>query len=1084
MNLSSSDQDISHRTASRANGVRCFVFVAIVNCFSSGVIVFAADNRIEFNRDIRPILSDNCFSCHGPDEKTRHAGLRLDLFDSAKSKLDSGHVAIVPGQAGESELVRRILSTDADTQMPPPDSTKHLTAEQKELLQRWITEGAEYQKHWAFVTPKRPQAASADNDTTGPIDVFIRERLKKDGLSPSTAATKEQLIRRVTLDLNGTPPTIQEIDEFLKDDAPDAYEKLIDRLQASPRYGERLTLDWLDAARFADTHGFNNDTTRSMWRWRDWAIDAYNANMPFDQFVTEQLAGDLLPNPSLDQQIATGFNRNHVINSEGGIIPEEYRVEYVADRVHTTATIFLGLSMGCARCHDHKFDPITQREFYQFFAFFNQLDEKGEAGRVGNAEPMIPAPTPDQHKRQAWLKREIESVDNAISERITNRITTLAEWESRLQEATRPNDGEPIALLRFTFNDSADDQVRDVGRLNLHGKIVGKIDRVAGKLDRGLKFDGNTHVEVGDAASFERTSPFSFGAWINPENRDAGTIVAKMDAGADHRGFGLQFSKGKLAAALNHRRTDNSLQVVTKNELPINQWKHVFVTYDGSSKAEGLKLYVDGQPQEVEIKSNQLTESTVTDKPLRIGRRSDDGPFKGTIDDVRIYDSELPATIVKTFADDDGLRDLMVLKPAERSAEQLREIARISLARFDTEFQALSQRRVGLDQDRQTLDKQIPSAMVMKEMPQPRQTFLLKRGQYDAPGEEVQPGVPASLPPFPNDVPRNRLGLAKWLLEPNHPLTARVAVNRSWALFFGNGLVETVEDFGSQGQWPTHLDLLDWLAVEFSGSDGGVSPSTASDRPKWDVKRLHRLMVTSATYRQSSRITPEQLERDPANKLLGRGPRFRLQAEAIRDNALAIAGLLSDHLGGPSVSPYQPAGLWDDVAVGADYEGTVYKEDKGEGLFRRSMYTFWKRTCPPPGLNTFDAPEREFCLARRSRTNTPLQALVLLNDPTYLEAARKLAERAIREGGASVESRLEFAFRLSVARQPTAKEIATLKKTYEQRLSYYQQDAEAAKSFLSIGESLRDDSINPPELAAWTSIMSLILNLDEVITKG
>lgn len=1041
----------------------------------------AEDSRIEFNRDIRPILSDNCFSCHGPDEKTRHAGLRLDLFDSAKSKLDSGNVAITPGQPDQSEVIKRVTSTDPSMQMPPPDSTKHLTTEQKDLLARWIAQGAEYQKHWAFVTPKRPVVENTAHQVSGPIDVLIRERLKRDGLSASGPATKEQLVRRATLDLNGTPPSIQEIDEFLQDESPDAFEKLVDRLQASPRYGERLTLDWLDAARFADTHGFNNDTSRSMWRWRDWAIEAYNANMPFDQFVTEQLAGDLLPNPSLDQQIATGFNRNHVINSEGGIIPEEYRVEYVADRVHTTATVFLGLSMGCARCHDHKFDPITQREFYEFFAFFNHLDEKGEAGRVGNAEPMIPAPTPVQQKHQASLRGVTESVDRAISDRITNRVAALAEWESRLQDAVKPAADEPVAMLRFPLNDGADDLVRDVGQLGKDGKIVGKVDRVAGKLDRGLKFDGNTHIEVGDVASFERTAPFSICAWINAENRDAGMVVARMDAGADFRGFGIQVSKGKLAASLNHRRTDNSIQVNTKNDIPLNDWKHVVVTYDGSSKAEGLKLYIDGHLQEAEIKSNQLTESTLTDKPLRIGRRSDDGPFKGLVDDVRVYDAELSAAAIRTIADDDGLRDLMAIKPDARSGDQLREIARLSLVRFDADYQSLTQRRANLEQERQALEKQIPTAMVMKEMPQPRQTFVLKRGQYDAPSDEVQPGVPASLPPFPANAPRNRLGLTQWLLDSDHPLTARVSVNRSWALFFGNGLVETVEDFGSQGQWPTHLDLLDWLAVEFSGSDGGVTPA---NRSRWDVKRLHRLMVCSDTYRQSSRITAEQLERDPANKLLGRGPRFRLQAEAIRDNALAIAGLLSDHLGGPSVSPYQPAGLWDDVAVGADYEGTSYKQDNGEGLFRRSMYTFWKRTCPPPGLNTFDAPEREFCLARRSRTNTPLQALVLLNDPTYLEAARKLAERAIREGDETVESRLIHAFRLSVARQPSAKEIAALKKTYDQRLSYYQQDAEAAKSFLAVGESPRDESINPSELAAWTSVMSLILNLDEVITKG
>jgi len=1040
--------------------------------------------RIEFNRDIRPILSDNCFSCHGPDEKTRQGGLRLDLSDAARGKLDSGKIAIVPGKALESEVIRRVLSTDAGEQMPPADSGKKLTATQFEMLQRWIAQGAEYQRHWSFVAPRRDAVKLPSSPAAlSPIDTAILERLQREGLALSPEADRQRLVRRVTLDLTGAPPSLDEIELFLHDPSPDAYERLIDRLMASPRYGERMTLDWLDAARYADTHGFNNDTTRYMWRWRDWTISAFNANIPFDRFVTEQLAGDLLPKATLDQQVATGFNRNHVINSEGGIIPEEYRVEYVADRVHTTATIFLGLSMGCARCHDHKFDPITNREYYQFFAFFNQLNEQGEAGRVGNAEPMIKAPTAEQTERLARYQRDLTAFDESLSQQMVQAETRIAEWEPKLREATTSASAAPKPLLRFALNERIGNDVANLCDTLHRAHVVGKAEWVAGKLDGAIKLDGNTHVEAGDLASFERTDSFSWGGWINVENKDGATVVSRMDDAAGHRGFDLLLTGGKLTAHLIHQWPDNALHVATRTEVPVNQWKHVFATYDGSSKGEGLKLYVDGKLQEIDITHNHLTDSTISSKTLRIGRRTDGAPFKGLIDDIRIYDRCLPADEVMAVSQFDSLQDLLALKNDERTAGQTQSIVRSYLLRFDADFKALTDRRIEMDKRKSDLEKGLPSAMVMLEMPQPRSTFILKRGQYDAPGEQVQPGVPASLPAFPSGAPLNRLGLAQWLLSPDHPLTGRVAVNRAWATFFGNGLVETVEDFGSQGQWPSHLELLDWLAVEFSGADGAVAANQRS-RPHWDVKRLHRSIVESATYRQTSRVSPELYERDPANKLLARGPRFRLPAETIRDSALSAAGLLSDHLGGPSVSPYQPAGLWDDVAVGADYEGTVYRQDQGEGLYRRSMYTFWKRTCPPPGLNAFDAPEREVCTARRSRTNTPLQALVLLNDPTYLEAARKLAERAILNGGPTLESRLTMAFQLALSRSPTDTELQVLVKTHQQRLDHYRKDLPGAKALVSVGESPREPSIEDAELAAWTSVMSLILNLDEAITKG
>jgi len=817
--------------------------------------------------------------------------------------------------------------------------------------------------------------------------------------------------------------------------------------------------------------------------------------MPFDRFVTEQLAGDLLPNPTLDQRIATGFNRNHVINSEGGIIPEEYRVEYVADRVHTTATILLGLSMGCVRCHDHKFDPLTQREYYQFFAFFNQLNEQGEAGRVGNAEPTIKAPTPEQSVRQQTLAKQLASLDDTLKQQITRAIETMSEWEPKLRGAASSGGAAPIPMLHWTLNETTGSELSEQRDPTRKGQVVGKAEWTAGKLDGALKFDGNTHVEAGDLANFDRTDKFSYGAWVNVADKEAATVLSRMDDATAHRGYDLLLVGGKLTAHLIYRWPDEALHVVSKTEVPVGKWTHVFATYDGSSKAEGFKLYIDGKRSDVEITNNLLTASPKTTKPLRIGRRTNGAPFRGLIDEVRVYDRELTAEEVLAVSESDSLRDLLALDPDKRTAEQTQIIARAYLTRSDADYQRLVKERADTDKLRSDLEKVFPSAMVMQEMPTPRKTFVLKRGQYDAPTDEVQPDVPASLPPFPKDAPRNRLGLAQWLLSPEHPLTSRVAVNRAWSQFFGAGLVETVEDFGSQGQWPSHLELIDWLAVEYGQGDTGTRRHGEEDStrnssiplvppPAWDTKRLHRLIVTSATYRQSSRVTKELQERDPANKLLARGPRFRLQAETIRDNALAVAGLLSDRFGGPSVSPYQPANLWDDVAVGADYEGTVYKQDKGEGLYRRSMYTFWKRTCPPPGLNTFDAPEREVCTSRRSRTNTPLQALVLMNDPTYLEAARKLAERAMIEGGESPAARVTFAFRLALSRAPSPAETAVLLKAHQQRLAKYQQDPPAAKALLSHGESPRNESLNEPDLAAWTAVMSLILNLDEAITKG
>jgi hypothetical protein len=836
----------------------CALWLGCWACLAAADEPVTANGPVDYNRQIRPLLSNHCFKCHGPDAEQREGGFRLDVRESAVGEADSGARPIVPGQSAASEVVRRINAASADERMPPADENKPLSAADKELLTRWIAEGAKYQTHWSFVRAEKPSLPTTSRPAwaRGGLDTFILARLQREGLAPSPEADKPTLIRRLTLDLTGLPPSLMEVDGFLADEKPDAVERLVDRLQASPRFGERMAVDWLDAARFADTHGYHIDAGRDMSRWREYVIDSFNRNVPYDQFTVEQIAGDLLPatgdaERDLRQKLASGFNRNHMINFEGGAIPQEYLTAYIVDRVNTTGTVFLGLTVGCAQCHDHKYDPLTQREFYQLYAFFNNLPEQGLDGRKGNAPPLIRFPAPELEQQLAQVTAEIKEVEARIAE--------------------------------------------------------------AGK------------------------------------------------------------------------KTD--------------------------------------EPQDVDA--------------------------------------------IKKLRD-----ELKALKSRQ---------GRIEAAR--------------------------PTSMTMEEMPQPRETFVLFRGAYDKPGEKVTSDVPAFLPPLPKDGGANRLALARWLISPEQPLTARVTVNRYWQMFFGTGLVRTVEDFGSQGELPSHPELLDWLAVEFRGRDSSKfkvqgSKSTGGDdglgteysvlstqysASRWDLKRLIRNLVTSATYRQSSAVAPALRAKDPDNRLLARGPRFRLQAEFIRDQALFHSGLLDGRIGGQSVSPYQPPGLWEELmsrSDGDNWTAQKYEQSHGVDLYRRTMYTFWKRTCPPPSLATLDAPDRETCIVRRSRTNTPLQALVLMNDPTYVEASRKFAERIMREGGSSTGERVSFAFRSVTARQPTAAELSVLQQVYERQLAGFRELPQAAASLLKIGESPADPQLEPAELAAWAVVASAISNADEVLSKG
>ena len=1051
--------------------LRAFVGAVFAGLYCFPIGAAEPVKTLDFNRDVRPILSNHCWNCHGPDEASREAGLRLDLRESAIAVGPEKKRAIVPHDPAASELVKRIDATD-DTQMPPASFEKPLTAEQREILKRWIAEGAPYAAHWAFAAPARPVLPKV-KQTDWPkneIDFFVLEKLEGAGLSPSPEADRSTWLRRVTLDLTGLPPTPEERTAFLADQQDGAYDRVVDRLLASPRYAERMAMQWLDAARYADTNGYNNDEVRTLWPWRDWVIDAFARNMPYDQFVTEQLAGDLLPEATLAQKVATGFNRNHVLTTEGGIVEEEYRIEYVVDRVHTTATVFMGLSLQCARCHDHKYDPFTQADFYRFAAFFNNIPDKVvgyDKGRM--AEPLLQVPSTAQAEELQRLTALQQELTTNLQKRSAEAEADLTLWEKSLTPELVAQSSPPGLVAYFPLEETSGSTVANEIAADNCGAIAGKLSSAEGRLGRALEFDGTTHVAAGDVGAFEGDQAFSSSVWIYPTGRDVSTVLSKMDEANAFRGYDVILEGNKVSAHFVHHWPDRGFNVVTKNPIKLDAWHHLAVTYDGSREAKGVRIYVDGQIQELDILTNhKLDGSLLTDKSFHIGTRGTSAPFQGRIDEVRLYAKALtPEEVTQLSKGEtlDGLKSILATEPAQRTPAQVDRLRAYYLDQVDARSQQLRTEIADTTKQRDELNKQIPVTMVMQEMTPRRSTHILKRGQYDQPGEEVQPAALSALTSLPHEA-ATRLELAHWLTNPQHPLTARVAVNRWWEILFGTGIVETVEDFGIQGAAPTHPELLDWLATELIAR-------------QWNTHEMLKLTVLSATYRQSSNSTPQLLEHDPRNRLMSRGPRYRLPAETVRDNALAISGLLVEHVGGPSVKPYQPAGLWEDVSVS---RRDSYAEDQGEGLYRRSMYTFWKRTCPPPSMSAFDAPDRETCVIRRSRTNTPMQALVLLNDPTYIEAARKFAERVLLHVTGEQE-RLTYAFEIALSRPPQPEEAAILFDELQAARKRFDGDPAAAGKLLAVGSSPVSDKLSPPELAAWTTLTSLILNLDETISK-
>lgn len=1037
-------------------------------------LVFAATlraqttRRVEFNRDIRPILSDACFQCHGPDQARRKADLRLDTEDGIRADL-GGHRAVVPGRPDESALLRRVTSNNPRRRMPPASMGPALPPEKVQLLRDWIAQGAAWEKHWSFIPPRRPPLPRVRDHhwPRNAIDHFVLARLEREGLHPAPEADRITLLRRVALDLTGLPPTPEEVDAVLADRVPGAYERYVDRLLASPRHGERLAQRWLDAARYADTNGYQTDGERTMWRWRDWVIEAFNANMPFDRFTITQIAGDMLPGATLDQKIATGFNRNHRGNSEGGVIPEEYAVEYVVDRVDTTATVWLGLTAGCAKCHSHKYDPLTQKEFYRLFAYFNNVPEKGKAIKYGNSPPYLKAPTRAQQRRLRLLREQLAAAEDRWRRMQPQLDRAQRQWERSL-DLTRPLDWSltrgqvahfPLDTLNVPAVNGAGPGLR---------AVAGRPARGPGRVGRAAIFDGRGHLEAGDIAKFGFFDKFSISVWVRTAADDAGTLLSRMTDTDRADGYALAVRGGKLHVLLVKRWLDDSIRVETVESLRPGRWHHVLVSYDGSRVAAGVKVFLDGRPAKLKINLDDLNQNFVTDEPLRIGGGGGQtARFRGALDEIRIYDHVLPDADAAMLANTDGIHEIVAIHPDKRDAAQ-----RHKLRSYYVELQASADIRAAhravqtAAKELEAFDATIPTTMVMQEIPTPRATHVLLRGEYDRKGERVDPGLPAALPPLPKGAPNNRLGFARWLVARDNPLTARVTVNRHWQMLFGAGIVRTVEDFGAQGDWPSHPELLDWLAVEFMESG-------------WDVKRLLRTIVTSATYRQSSRLTPELLRRDPENRLLARGPRYRLAGGMIRDQALLVSGLLVERLGGPSVRPYQPPGLIKELHGGPD----DYVQDHGSDLYRRSLYTFWKRTVAPPMLMTFDAANRETCVVREARTNTPLQALNLLNDVTFIEAARVMAQRVLREAGPSPEARLERAFRLAALRRPSTRELAVLRAGLERHRATFAHDRAAAAKLVQAGEAPRPHDVDIDELAAYTAVCNLILNLDEVITK-
>ncbi|WP_407679022.1 DUF1553 domain-containing protein [Candidatus Seribacter sulfatis] len=1257
--------------------------------------------EISFNRDIRPILSSKCFFCHGPSEKSRKAKLRLDIEEEAFREKDE-IAAFVRNSLEDSEAWHRITSDDPDEVMPPPEFKKELTKVEINTIKAWIEQGAKWEGHWAFIPVNKQQEPKTEMPQwiRNPIDSFVLKTLKQKDLHPSPEADRRTLLRRIYFDMTGLPPTPEEINDFLLDHSPQAYEKVVDRLLASDAYAERMTLVWMDAARYGDTSVFHDDGPRDMWPWRDWILNAYKSNMPFDQFTIEQLAGDLLPSPSDAQKIASGFNRNHATTDEGGVIPEEFRVEYVVDRVKTTGNVWMGLTMECAQCHDHKYDPISQEEYFKFYAFYNNNADPGMQTRRGNTAPMVEVITPKRKKQLSEANQAVEVASSSLQRRRKESLKSFDQWTQQTKKQLEENPqvldpqglvahlpfdqlnlenntskvglkGAPSCILHHSpksikqakfsggikiennsfaelpnFGDFEHNQAfsmsawiktsqknlggailskmnegnqfrgydlwLDAGRPGTHIvhawpdnalKIVSKktipankwvhlcvtysgqrnanaveiymdgtkqekiiatntlkantiktdkpfrigrrfksaqvngteIDEVRvynrtlsleeikvimslpyqsipepsgltagltfdsfegnktndiakpsrdlvlhggakqtelGKSRNGLKIENNGFLESTQIGKLEHNQSFSWSVWIKTPKNLTGAILSKMDESQKHRGYDIWLEGGKVGMHIVNEFPDNALKAVSKKPIPVNQWHHLTITYDGKNKGNGLKVYLNGKTQPMEVTHDSLTKTISTSKAFRIGRRFNGSSTNGLeMDELRLYSRVLSTREIDRLGYIDPILPLIKQEPKHLNPAQRNLVIDYYLNRHDPGYKQTLATVTKKRQDLNALKNKKLTSMIMGDNPpnKMRKTYVLMRGQYASPDEskEILPDTPSFLPPMKKDLPKNRLGLAKWLMDKDHPLTARVTVNRYWQTIFGRPLVSTPGDFGSQGSWPSHPDLLSWLAKDFIDHN-------------WNVKRTIKQMVMSSTYRQSSETRAVHMEKDPVNLYHARAPRFRLMGEFVRDNALSLSGLLNRTFGGPGVKPYQPPGLWNEVSLNG---GLRFVRDNGDKLYRRSMYTYWKRSAPHPGMMAFDTPSRETCTLQRQRTNTPMQALVTLNDEQFVEASRAFAQRILKSPAKSFSDRLDFAFELATGRPADSIRKEVLRDAHSYQSKIFQAEPKRAVDLLKIGETSRDSSIPAQEHATWTVLASMILNLDETLNR-
>lgn len=1047
----------------------------------------ALPEKVDFNFHIKPILSDRCFACHGPDQNKREADLRLDTQEGAFAALDSlgKRHAIVAGDLDASEMFQRIISKDPEIMMPPPNSNLTLTSYEIDLIEKWIDQGAEWKEHWSFLPPVKPELSKVSNEdwVKNPVDNFVLNRLEQKGLAPSPEASKETLLRRVSFDLTGLPPTVEEVDAFLKDNSPNAYEKVVDRLLASPHYGERMAVEWLDLARYADSHGYQDDGMRNSWPWREWVINAFNKNLTYDKFVTWQLAGDMLPEPTKEQLIATSFNRNHPQTQEGGVVDEEYRVEYVADRTNTFGKAFLGLTIECARCHDHKYDPISQKDYYSLYAFFNNNNDSGIIPYNGEASPTLILTSDSAEAQLKFIKEQIAPLEQHLQP--AQYKQDFEKWLLTAQkqpELFPTQKNELVGWFKFEEPQSQK-EFKNAANSRLKAKVAGDPDKkpvvIPGKFGNARKLIGDAGIDFTRELDFDRHQPFTISIWANVlKIGEEGTLFAKCNGEFEgYRGYRCLLNKdGSLSVSFSYVWPANSIDMLIEDKLTENQWHHIVLTYDGSSKASGVKLFLDGKETRRKVITDNLHKSILygekkthwSDMPFMIGKDMRSSIQNVAVDELMAYKRQLSSLEIKELNGQKGaIASLLKISPAQLTKEQKHELFEYYLLNVDKTYAGHLAKVTKLrDQENQLLTDQ-PEVMIMQEKKEPHPSFILDRGAYDAPKERVYPNTPAKLISFKKELPKNRLGLAKWMLDPKHPLTSRVTVNRFWAMCFGTGLVSSVDDMGNQGSLPTHPELLDYLATHFIESG-------------WDVKALMKMMVMSATYRQSSIPSAQALEKDPDNTFFSRGPSFRLSAEMIRDNALAASGLLVRKIGGPSVYPYQPAGIWEALAT---RNKTKYEQGHKDDLYRRSLYTVWKRSSPPPSMMNFDAPDRYLCVVKRQKTATPLQSLVLMNDPQYVEASRVLAERMMKEAGSSQEDKITFAFKALTSRLPRAEEVELLKTLFAEELADFRKHPDRATQLLSTGEFKRDTSLDADELAAYTIVASSIMNFDEFIVK-